>query len=286
MKAFYENRKYKDKILIDVIKTKNMNFFAHWHSDIEIMYVCKGSMGVGINKEYHVLNEGDVSICASDDIHYYSSEGMMSSGIMIIFRPEIFDTSNIILNPKHLRSIIINRDYCDKNNVSVEVSKEIKKIVEIIIKEYDKEEIFFDKLLKLKIIELILLLYRNFPPYYSDCSEDIDKPFSENKKPMQKALKYLEKNYQNVISLDDIANEAGLSNYYFSRLFKETTGINFISYLTHLRINKAEELIKMTKKNIIDIAYDTGFCSIRTFNRSFKKIRGCTPQSLRNKYMV
>ncbi|MNE93692.1 HTH-type transcriptional regulator YesS [compost metagenome] len=57
--------------------------------------------------------------------------------------------------------------------------------------------------------------------------------------------------------------------------------MSFISYLNHIRVNKAEEMLLNTDKSIIDIALDCGFTNVRTFNRVFKQFRHNTPSSLR-----
>ena len=135
---------------------------------------------------------------------------------------------------------------------------------------------------ELYICELFMTFFRYFPTYYQDSLNTlVGSRDNSDIKPMQKALKYLEENYTQNISLEQISNEANISRYYFSRLFRKTTGMNFNKYLARIRADKAEALIKTTRKPIIEIAYETGFYSVRTFNRTFKELKGITPQSLR-----
>ena len=136
----------------------------------------------------------------------------------------------------------------------------------------------------LEISRLFLLLYRHFPNYPADSGKtNSSDRIPADVKPMQKALRYIEENYMQDISLSQISEESNLSRFYFSRLFRKTTGMNFNNYLNRFRIEKAEEKIRTTRKPIIEIAYETGFSSIRTFNRSFRSIMECNPQSLRLK---
>lgn len=78
-----------------------------------------------------------------------------------------------------------------------------------------------------------------------------DKVYS---KAIQNAIKYIKENYKEQISLNNISNEVYLSSEYFSRLFKEEVGENFITYLTNYRMAKAEYLIKNTDMKISQIS--------------------------------
>ena len=98
---------------------------------------------------------------------------------------------------------------------------------------------------------------------------------------MRESIRYLESNYMNSITLEDAARNVNLSSYYFSRLFKKISGMNFKQYLNSIRVEKAESKIKNTGMPITDIALECGFNSIRTFNRVFKSARGCAPSDLK-----
>ena len=255
--------------------TENMDFSAHWHKEIELMYVLEGRIGIGLNKEYNVLEPGDLSICESNGIHYYSSKGFSSKAIMIIFSPELLmfkelETKKIKIQPAFIKCMKDERQ-----------RRRIDAIIKDIAQEYFDKDTFHSTLLNLKLSELFLNLFRCDEKYYLACVSSKDKDYDYSRIPMQKALKYLEDNYSEEITLESLSEEAGLSPFYFSRLFKNTTGTNYNSYLAQLRINNAEHLIKTTSEHIIDIAYKTGFKSIRTFNRTFKNLRGYTPQDVR-----
>ena len=277
MKAFYENRRDRENEDFVASYTESMNFFAHWHKKIEVLYVLEGNIGIGLNKEYRVLQSGDLSICGSKDIHYYNSQGMKSKTVMIIFRPELLALKE--LGPENI-SIASEFIKCSKDQ---EQKKRIESIIKEIVKESDEKSAFYDDFINFKLCELFLCIFRYNKQYYSSCISSGEKIADLQHLPMQKALKYIEDNYSEEITLEILSEEAGLSPFYFSRLFKKTTGTNYNSYLTQLRINNAEHLIKTTGEHIIDIAYKTGFKSIRTFNRTFKSIKGHTPQAARNK---
>lgn len=98
-----------------------------------------------------------------------------------------------------------------------------------------------------------------------------------------KAKAYIEENYHKDISLDDVSRSVDISPYYFSKLFKEETGENFIEYLTTVRIEHAKKLLHQRDLSIKNIGIDTGYSDPNYFSRIFKKYVGITPTEYREK---
>ena len=94
---------------------------------------------------------------------------------------------------------------------------------------------------------------------------------------VKKAKLYIDKNYMRDITLEDVSGMVNISSYYFSKVFKEELGENFIDYLTNLRIEKAKELLRSTDKSMKEIAILVGYNDPNYFSRIFKKYTGMTP---------
>lgn len=88
---------------------------------------------------------------------------------------------------------------------------------------------------------------------------------------------YIEKHYQEDISLTDVAEYFQYTSSYFSRHFKETLGVNFLSYLNIVRVGHAAEQLSNGQENLTKCAFDNGFPNIKSFINTFKKLYGCTP---------
>ncbi|OCA82067.1 helix-turn-helix domain-containing protein [Pseudobacillus wudalianchiensis] len=101
-------------------------------------------------------------------------------------------------------------------------------------------------------------------------------------KSVQRAMAYIEKEYLNPITLEDVANYVHLSPTYFSRLFKSATGKNFVEYITYLRIEKAKALLMDLNYTVYQIASEVGYSNSHYFSRVFKTIVGKTPSDYRN----
>lgn len=98
---------------------------------------------------------------------------------------------------------------------------------------------------------------------------------------LRRSLDYIARNYHNRISLDDVSAYVGYSSKYFSRYFKDQTGITFVNYLNRLRIQAAKELLADPNIVIKDVAARVGFENINTFFRVFKQFEGVTPGQYR-----
>jgi two-component system response regulator YesN len=100
---------------------------------------------------------------------------------------------------------------------------------------------------------------------------------------IEKAREYIHKNYKKDISLDSVSREIDMSSYYFSKLFKNVTGENFIEYVTRIRVETAKKLLTESKCSVKEICIETGYSDPNYFCRIFKKYVGTTPTEFRLK---
>lgn len=110
-----------------------------------------------------------------------------------------------------------------------------------------------------------------------------EKQFSETKL-IRQAKQYMQKNYSLPISLDEVSNIVGFNPTYFSYFFKKETGMNFLEYLTELRVSRAKELLVDTKQSVADIGISVGYLDLKHFSKLFKKMTGLNPSEYRKFY--
>jgi len=103
-------------------------------------------------------------------------------------------------------------------------------------------------------------------------------------KRLNKVFDHLDEHYMDDITLEKAAGIAGFSKFHFSRLFKQCSGYNFYDYLCYRRIKSAENLLLKPEMSITEIALQSGFTSLSTFNRTFKRFKNCTPSEYRKLY--
>ena len=100
------------------------------------------------------------------------------------------------------------------------------------------------------------------------------------------ALTYIEQNFQNDISVEDIAKFCGLNRSYLGKLFRDATGKTPQQFLLSYRMIKATELLKLTKLSIGDISCAVGYDNQLHFSRAFKKLYEMSPREWRNENRV
>lgn len=90
-------------------------------------------------------------------------------------------------------------------------------------------------------------------------------------------MDYVETHLLEKISLADLAEAGGYSEYYVSRTFKSETGMSLFSYINSRKIEMAKELLKLSKLSVADLSYRLSFSSPSYFSSMFKKATGMTP---------
>jgi AraC-like DNA-binding protein len=141
----------------------------------------------------------------------------------------------------------------------------------------------FDSVLELLSILHDLSISRNMQ-LLSDTTFNNIKPLSYNSRRVEKAMEYMNQNFDKAIALGEVARLANMTETAFSRFFKARTGTNFIDSLNDIRLGHASRMLIETTESISEVAYHCGFNNMANFNRIFKKKKGCTPKEFRDSY--
>ena len=103
---------------------------------------------------------------------------------------------------------------------------------------------------------------------------------------IHEALNFMEHNFQNDISVEDVAAVCGLNRSYFGKIFKQAVGKSPQEFLLSYRMAKATELLKLTQLSIGDISQAVGYDNQLHFSRAFKNIYGMSPREWRNRNRI
>lgn len=103
---------------------------------------------------------------------------------------------------------------------------------------------------------------------------------------VREALSFIEQNFQNDISVEDIAAFCNLNRSYFGKIFKGAVGQNPQEFLIHYRMSKAAELLKLTELSVGDIGNAVGYSSQLHFSRAFKMVYGVSPKHWRTENKI
>ena len=113
--------------------------------------------------------------------------------------------------------------------------------------------------------------------FKESCRNMVTKKGERENELVARAQTYIQENYHKDLSLDEVSRQMDLSPYYFSKLFKEVTGTNFVEYVTSIRIRRAKELLREGGWSMKQICQEIGYSDPNYFSRIFKKWTGQTP---------
>jgi AraC-like DNA-binding protein len=252
--------------------SEDFNYPLHWHNAVELVYNCENNCRVGVNGSEYLLSENEILFIPAGEIHDIHSIGK-GKRFFIQFEISKLDGFGNMekIKPPVSKTRRITR--IDNNHLYNLIEEQIKEMIE----EYKNKEAVFTLSLHARVCDILVAVTR----------DQVNKMGTGDAKGIQKkvyglekinnAMKFIEENYSDNITLKDVANAAGYSEYHFSRVFKEIMEKNFHSYLNELRVNKAEALLMHNDTGIAYVANEVGFNSFVTFNRIFKALKGCTP---------
>lgn len=112
-----------------------------------------------------------------------------------------------------------------------------------------------------------------------------NKIIKNNSPCIMRAIEYIEKNYNNEISIDELCKELNINKCYFCSIFKKETGYTFINYLNSYKIKKSKELLKNPNLSLLDIALSVGFNNQSYYSTVFKKLTSQTPLEFREDFL-
>lgn len=251
----------------------------HWHKEIEVIYVTKGMVNIGYDNQLFQVNEGEIFVFGSGESHYFlASPG--SNRIVYQFDLGIFQ--NNMIKQKDYKEIVTLFEITE--NLSRfwgrETEQEMRIILESLFQEGQKQNKGYNYAILSLLNQLLVVYYREIPKKTHKLSEGNFVESTLQKQTLERLNEvfiYIETHYQEVITLENIANHVGFSPYYFSRFFKKNTGQNFSQFLTDYRLNQAKYILSHENVPMIEVAERAGFNSVKTFHHVFKEHMGISP---------
>ncbi len=259
---YYEIDREKQTKDANSFTSNCQDFPTHFHNCFEILYVQQGSMTVVMPKTSYSLDKGDMILIPPNTPHSFSDCKDNCSQLIFISTMFIEEIGTIFSN-KTL------------DNLKITLSaNEVEQIVLPFLNSISKD----CKLAKKGYGYLLFNLFFAANPVLSS-NDEVSADIA------YKILRVVQKKYDKDISLSYIAKELSVCTTYVSRVFNNTMGCSFKSYITALRMEKAKNLLTTQDDSIIDIAIECGYDSQRTFNRAFKAYQNQTPGEYRRSWL-
>lgn len=239
----------------------------HFHEETELLFVYEGRILLTVAAENHFLSPGDICVIPPGQIHTLTPAGPVKIHVMKLY--PMIDLTGIELE-NHIYST--GAPHYDA----------LRRLADGIIRE-DRERLpGYELAVVTGCGSILLYILRQLPQKL--LSDTGRKKALHDRDFVYRVRDYLEACYREPFSLADISRHFSYSRSYFSRLFREVTGTNFIDYYTAFRLEKSLELLKSTRQNIETVALSVGFHSLRSYNRAFRARFGQSPGSYRKQF--
>lgn len=268
-----ETVEYKDMQGVRVYHNDEAeNYPMHWHTALEIIMPLRSEYTVEVEGEKHTFNVGDIFITAPGELHSLYAPPSGERLIILVDYSLICTLKDMQLLLQTFRPYKLIKS--EKDSV---LYNSLSRYILEIEKEYFAEQQFFEANIYSLFIRFFVELGRS-----QTLAREPFSGISINKQHeyMNKFLNvcnYINEHYCEDIDADTLAEIAGFSKFHFSRLFKQYTGSTYYEYLTRRRIEMAEKYLIQPDLSITEVAMQSGFNSLSTFNRVFKQVKGCTP---------
>lgn len=254
------------------------SFMWHYHPEIEITYIKKGSMHYRVNNQSFHMKEGDIIFCNSNALHSGEMEHQEDcSYIPITFDPKlIYGFFQSTICTKYVEPVIQNLAVCAMHIDYTESWHETfrKKMLEVIALDKEKPD-FYELDISIRMQIMWRLLVEHLPHQPLPAASDL----TEYER-IRKILSYIEQNYMNPITLAEVAEHIHLCESECTRLFKRHMNTTLFSFLQEYRIERSLEYLS-THESISNIAGKTGFSDSNYYSKVFSKIKGCSPREYR-----
>ena len=254
------------RILGTSYRDKSYNFPAHFHNRIEIVHCLEGKQKVKLGEETYTLSAGDTLLISPNIVHEYiecEDSGARETQVVVAMC-EAHILSNVvpdIVTKSPKKPIIPAKKMTENARIAVHKIMDTKHS-----KNYTERMGW--------IFVLVSYVIENI---------DFDDVGTRHELPLE-IVAYVESNFKEDLTIKSIAKVFGYHPSYIAHIFCDQLKIPFKTYLGWLRSEYAATLIRSTKKSLTEIAYESGFNSLNTFYRAFKKHFSQTPSEYKKEY--
>ncbi len=230
------------------------------HESVEFLFATEGEGLVELDGQIFPFKKDDLVICNT----YVSHRVLCDTSIRyfcLIVEKRFYNDNGINFSKLYFKSLVRDPALID--------------FFLAINDEYEQNRQFKQTGLRATVLNLLLYVCRNYSVPKPENTFILNSGNTDSA--IHKSIIYIKNNLQKPLSLDEIAEQAQISKYHFSRLFKETTGQTVFAYVNNLRCEFAKTLLSGENKSIQETAVLCGFKNISYFTKTFKAYTALTP---------
>lgn len=243
----------------------------HLHSQVEFMMVEKGEASVIINGKDHVVKEGCGILISPHVIHRMRLKTPESRMCSFIFSTDFISDFKGFFESANVPYVRFDKDK----------SPEFATAQAKFLIEFAHNYSFGKTVVK----GMLTILLSGIMPAYTGVEFERNGTRSSNFEICRQMLSYIDSNISQDLSLERISKALNIVPSYVSTVFSRNFNTSLNTYINKKRISVSKAMLQNTSKSITEIAFESGFSSIRSFNRRFKESEGLTPSEFRDSFM-
>lgn len=245
----------------------------HWHSEVELIRILNGSLELTLDNRHYTVHTGDTVFINSETVHG-------AKPVDCVYECIVFNPQYLSVNESGCKNFIDGIMNHSIHVTEIQHDQEYSNIINILFDSIKNSSKGYT--LTVTGCLYMLLGFIRERELFSDALP-IDSAHKNEKNViiLKKALAFMRANYDNQITLADIADAAGISPKYLCTFFKEMTDKTPFEYLNVYRVERAARKLINSDSPVTQIAYSCGFNDLSYFIKTFKQIKGVTPKNFR-----
>ena len=247
----------------------------HWHAELELIVIKKGRGIVSADLEKRSVTSGDIVLIRPGQLHSIEQEhGYSMEYENIIMKPELLISGSNDLCAVRFICPFMNGDIPSETFLTPALPcyKDVSECIRRIDLLCDARTEGYQLVVKGLLFQFFYLLI-----FHRQKKETTPVSQTKSLEKMKTILKYVEENYAERLTIDDMAALTYYSKSHFMKFFKQHMGTGFIDYLNDYRLTMAERLLRTSGSSVLEIAEQSGFDNLSYFNRIFKRKYGMSP---------
>ncbi|WP_019639607.1 helix-turn-helix transcriptional regulator [Paenibacillus fonticola] len=248
----------------------------HEHPFFELYYLLNGERVYFMNDNVFTVKKGDLMIIKPHDLHSTaSSDKLTFERILISFSKSFIEQGDASV------AKILDHGASRLMRIPLKYQPEIERLLHAMLEECKAEQPHYTSLVRSYMNELLILLYRIQTTLQSLASHEYEHPMHQK---ISEIAQHIKSNYQEKLTLEQVAKQFYISPSYLSRIFTKLTGFHFREYIQVVRIREAQKMLLNSRESVQMISERAGFEHIAHFNKTFKKVSGTTPLQYRKRH--
>ncbi len=267
-KVYYETRNFIKSVLpfsfFTDIMVNTPHHYVHKHREIEILAGISGNGNVIADLKTIPLAEDQIVVINRNKVHYVVSDSLVKYYCLII------DSDFLAANGIDTQAVCFEELIRDK---------ELFGLIKQLNDEWKKDDEYRNLILRAKVTEIVVNLCRKYI-----VNETMVEKESKTLQKIKHSINYIKNNFREDLTLDDVAEEAGLSKYHYCREFKKATDLTPVEFINRTRCEFAKNLLESKKYSVAEIGEMSGFLTPAYFSKTFKSFFGTYPSDYMKKY--